>query len=260
MTNLDPATGARATDARRGRRRHAAVGRGPATSGRAWAWLRLGSFNVVLGLLLACTPGALEAQEDSTRWEAWPEVDVWVQLDPRWKLFFPFALSRGREVDYLEALVGAHVDYRFNRHLSARIGYRYLWAVSEAGEPDQYQEHRPVAEVTVRAYPGLGITLLDRNRFDLRIINGETSWRYRNRFRAERPFPFAADRSLMPYAMIEAGYDSRYDEFNRLRLQTGAEFQFSGRVVLDTYYVGQIDDRSSVPRLNAIGLALNLFY
>ena len=218
------------------------------------------SVAAALCLLAAWSPRLLEAQEDETRWEVWPEVDVWVQLDERWKLYFPVAMSRAREVDYLEGLVGANVDYRFNHHLSARIGYRYLWAISERDNPDQYQEHRPIAEVTVRVYPGLGITLLDRNRFDLRVINGETSWRYRNRLRAERPFPLASDRSLTPYAMLEAGYDSRYDEFNRLRLQAGAEYQFSRRAMLDTYYVHQRDDRSSVPRLNAIGLALNLFF
>lgn len=224
------------------------------------ACMNVRTIGAALCLLLAWSPRALVAQEDAPRWETWPEVDVWVQLGPRWKLFFPVALSRGREVDYLEGLVGANVDYRFNRHLSARIGYRYLWAISERDNPDQYQEHRPIAEVTVRAYPGLGITLLDRNRFDLRFINGETSWRYRNRLRAERPFPFATDRGLTPYAMLEAGYDSRYDEFNRLRLQAGAEYQLSRRVMLDGYYVRQWDERSSVPRLNAIGLALNLLF
>lgn len=229
-------------------------------SGRVRVPMKVRPVAIALGLLLSWSPMVLEAQEDAPRWEVWPEADVWVQLGPRWKLFFPFALSRAREVDYLEGLVGANVDYRFSSHLSARIGYRYLWAMSERDNPDQYQEHRPIAEVTVRAYPGRGITLLDRSRLDLRFINGESSWRYRNRVRAERPFPFAADRGLTPYVMLEAGYDSRYDEFNRLRLQAGAEYQFSRLVMLDTYYVRQWDDRSSVPRLNAIGLALNLFF
>jgi hypothetical protein len=209
-------------------------------------------------LLLMAAPGMLWGQEE--RFEVWPELDVWVQLSPDWKLFFPLAISRAREVDYTEALVGAHVDYRFNRYLSARVGYRFLWAPSEIGDSSVYTEHRPVAEVTVRAYPGLGIVLLDRNRFDLRFIDGEASWRYRNRPRIERTFPFSRDRSLNPYAMVELGYDSRFDVFNRVRMQVGAEYQFSRRLMLDTYYLRQWDDYAPVPRLNALGFAFNLMY
>jgi hypothetical protein len=209
-------------------------------------------------LLLMAAPGMLRGQEE--RFEVWPELDVWVQLSPDWKLFFPFAVSRAREVDYTEALVGAHLDYRFSRYLSARAGYRFLWAPSEVGDSTVYTEHRPVAEATVRVYPGLGIVLLDRNRFDLRFIDGETSWRYRNRPRVERTFPLAPDRSVNPYAMVEFGYDSRYDVFNRVRLQVGAEYQFTRRLMLDTYFLRQWDDYSSVPRLYAIGFAFNLMY
>lgn len=209
-------------------------------------------------LLLAVTPALLQGQDE--RFEVWPELDVWVQLSPDWKLFFPLAISRAREVDYTEALVGAHVDYRFSRYLSARVGYRFLWAPSEIGDSNVYTEHRGVAEITVRAYPGLGLVLLDRNRLDLRDIDGEFSWRYRNRARVERTFPLTRDRSVNPYAMVELGYDSRFDVFNRVRMQLGVEYQFSRRLMLDTYYLRQWDDYSSVPRLNALGLAFNLMY
>jgi hypothetical protein len=213
---------------------------------------------VLAWLLLTAAPGLLWGQEE--RFEVWPELDVWVQLSPDWKLFFPLAISRAREVDYTEALVGAHVDYRFSHHLSARVGYRFLWAPSEIGEENVYTEHRGVAEITARAYPGLGIVLLDRNRLDLRDIDGEFSWRYRNRPRVERTFPLTRDRSVNPYAMVEIGYDSRFDVFNRVRLQVGAEYQFSRRLMLDTYFLRQWDDYSSVPRLYALGFAFNLMY
>jgi Protein of unknown function (DUF2490) len=209
-------------------------------------------------LLLAASPRRSWAQDE--RFEVWPELDVWVQLSPDWKLFFPLAISRAREVDYTEALVGAHIDYRFSHHLSARVGYRFLWAPSEIGDSNVYTEHRGVAEITVRAYPGLGLVLLDRNRFDLRYFDDEVSWRYRNRARVERTFPLTRDRSVNPYAMVEVGYDSRFDVFNRVRMQLGVEYQFSRRLMLDTYYLRQWDDYSSVPRLNALGLAFNLMY
>lgn len=217
---------------------------------------------LLCGLLLLLAPRVLPAQ-DSTgaeRWEAWPELDFWVRLNPREQLFFPIAVSRAREVDYTEGLVGAHYDRRFNRYLSARVGYRFLWSLSDRGDSDQYREHRIVAEATPRTYVVAGIKAYDRNRFDLRIINGEVSWRYRNRIRVERAFDFSRQRALTPYVMTEFGYDSRYDEFNRVRLQAGGEYQFSPALWLDLYYVRQWDDRSSVPRLNAIGAAVNLAF
>jgi hypothetical protein len=212
----------------------------------------------LLAALLAPARAAAQEADDGDRRELWPEVDVWVRLAPAWQLFLPFALSRAREVDYTEGLVGVHVDHRASRHLSVRAGYRYLWALDEPEGPDRYREHRVVAEATPRlALPG-GVLLLDRNRVDLRSIAGEASWRYRNRVRAERTVPTSAHGALTPYAMVEVGWDSRYDEFNRTRLSLGVESQFSRTLMLDTYLVRQWDDRAAVPRLWAIGLALNV--
>lgn len=211
----------------------------------------------LLALAIGATDAAVAQEDDDTRWETWPEVDLWVRLNPREQFYFPFALSRGREVDYTEALVGAHYDRRLHRHLSARAGYRYLWAVSERGQEDQYREHRVVLELTPRLYLPGGVTVLDRNRYDLRFVNGEQSWRYRNRLRAERAVALGGERALTPYGMVEVGYDSRFDEFNRVRLQVGGEYQFHQKLWLDVYYVRQWDDQSSVPRLNAIGAAIN---
>ena len=205
--------------------------------------------------------GPTAAQE--TAREVWPEIDVWVQLSPKVKLFFPLSVSKSRETEYTEALIGARVDYRFNRYVSARAGYGYIWSISEKDAPDQYIEHRPVVELSLRAYRGAAILLIDRSRGDFQFINGDYSWRYRNRLRVERTFTFKSwppTRTLTPYAMEEVGYDSRYDEFNRSRFSAGLETQFTQKVMLDLYLVRQDDSRSAVERLLALGLALNLSY
>jgi hypothetical protein len=207
----------------------------------------------------AACAGPAAAQDAST--EVWPEVDVWVKLRPRLTLFFPLSVSRSRETEYTEGLVGAHVDYRFNRYVSTRAGYRYIWSISDADPP--YREHRPVGELTLRVYPGASLLLVDRNRVDLRFIDGAYSYRYRNRLRLERTFTVdlgAPGRSLTPYAMEELGYDSRYDEFNRSRFTAGVETQLTRTVMVDVNFVRQDDSRASVERLNAFGLAVNLTY
>ena len=62
-----------------------------------------------------------------------------------------------------------------------RIGYRYLHNAGD--DPD---ENRGVLEVTPR-YPLVrGVLVSNRNRIDFRFIEGEYSWRYRNRLSLER--------------------------------------------------------------------------
>jgi hypothetical protein len=212
---------------------------------------------IALGAACACPAAAQDASK-----EVWPEVDVWVKLGPKVKLYFPVSLSRNRETQYTEGLVGARLDYSFNRYVSARVGYGYLWSISDDSD-SPYREHRPIGELALHFHPGASLALVDRNRVDLRFINGEYSYRYRNRIRLERTFVPALrspDRTLTPYVMDEIGYDSRYDIFNRNRFTIGVERQFTRTVMVDLNLVRQDDTRASVERLYALGIALNLTY
>ena len=219
-----------------------------------------------LGIALAIgvarpVSAAAQEQEQESSSEVWPEVDVWVKLGPKLTLFFPLSVTRSRDTEYTEGLVGARVDYRFSRHVSARVGYGYLWSLSDAEPP--YREHRPVAEVSLRAYPGASSMLADRTRFDMRFIDGVYSYRLRNRLRVEHTYSaeqWAKGRALTPYVMEELGYDSRYHTINRSRFTFGVELTFTPTVMMDVNIVRQNDSRASVGRLNALGLALNLTY
>jgi hypothetical protein len=148
--------------------------------------------------------------------------------------------------------------------VSARAGYRYIWSISDIDPPDQrYREHRPIGELSLHAFPGASLLLLDRNRVDLRFINGVYSYRYRNRLRLERTFAvdrWTAGRALTPYAMEELGYDSRYGEFNRSRFTVDLETTLTSMLMVDLSFVRQDDSRASVEHLNALGLTLNLTY
>jgi hypothetical protein len=221
---------------------------------------------VALALALvagASTPG--RAQESSSQF--WPRLNVWVKPKgvPALSFLFVFAVRRDLNTEYTEGHTGPHANYKFNQHVSARVGYRYIWSISYADPPTR--EHRAITELTLRASPGAGISLVDRNRVDLRFIEGatswDTSWRYRNRLRVERTFATSRDapsRTLTPYAMEELGYDSRYDTFNRSRFTAGVEAQLTPVVMVDLNFVRQDDTRSSTRHLNALGLNLNLTY
>lgn len=212
------------------------------------------------------------AQED-TRNEFWPEVDVYAGLNDWSRLYLLATLTRAEEVDYREASVGAHVDFFLKpvlrpwlrdtadvhrrRFFSFRLGYRYAQALGK--DADSYREHRPILEATGRYYLPGRFVVLNRSRLDLRWVNGEYSWRYRNRSRIEREVP-AWSGALNPYVMVEFYYDSRHDAWIRERYFAGLEWPIGKRSVLDTYYVRQDDSRSSPAHVNAFGVALNLFY
>ena len=73
-------------------------------------------------------------------------------------------------------------DESKNRLIMVRIGYRYIFPYSGDASP----EHRGVLEATGRYPLALGVLVSDRNRLDLRSIDGVFSWRYRNRLTVER--------------------------------------------------------------------------
>lgn len=234
--------------------------------------MRSKRLSTVLLFVTACA-GPARAQDD-TRNEFWPEADVFVGLNDHSRLFFLATVTKAGEVDYREGMLGAHVDFFVKpiarpwlretadidkrRLLSFRLGYRYAQALGK--DAGSYREHRLPLEATGRAYLPGRLVFLNRSRFDARWVDGEWSWRYRNRSRIEREFPAWAGGSLTPYAMAEFYYDSRFDAWNRQRYFAGVEWPLGKKTVLDTYYVRQNDSRSSPAHVNALGVALNLFY
>lgn len=141
------------------------------------------------------------------------------------------------------------------RFFAFRLGYRYGWDLKGR---EEYEEHRILLENTAR-FPLGRLVLVNRNRLDVRDLNGTWSWRYRNRTRLEGEIPLGS-RAATPYVMAEFFYDSRYDEWNRQRYFAGIEWPMGGKSILDTYYSRQNDSRSSVAHVNAFGLALSLFF
>lgn len=207
---------------------------------------------MIVALGMTVLPGALRAQ--STQLQFWPEVDIWKRLSPEIQLYFPLSISHSRESSFTEGTVAGNIDYRFNAHTSIRGGVYYIFSISDTSS----RELRPIGEFSYRWFVGAALRVIDRSRFEWRIINGVSSWRYRNRLRAERTFNLRENHSITPYTTIEAGYDSRYDVVNRVRFNLGAEYVFSPRTMLDTYLSYQHDSRAKTTNVYALGLALNL--
>jgi hypothetical protein len=240
---------------------------------------------LALALALAGAAGPTHAASQSVA-EFWPEIDVFVKLDDRWRLFLLASSTQASETgEKSEGTLGVHIDYfashlpewsqrmlpkadqRF--HLMLRAGYQRL---AQAGGG---REDRGVVEATLRSDPLLWDTqLANRSRFDLRSIDGDASWRYRNRTRIERTWsPTAAlgdtvggavnwvgAKTLTPYAMYEFFWDSRESRWNRRYAQVGIEFEVRNNRSLDIYLAHQEQTRSAGSSLTALGVTFTLKY
>ena len=226
-------------------------------------------------LLVAVSSPTTRAQETTTPKEFWPEVDVYIELKPKVRLNLLGTVSKSledgefRKGQAYEAQIGAHVDYIPNEHIILRTGYRFGSSVGSASEP--FKEHRLLTEQTLRTLLPGGLLLSDRNREDFRFVDGDFSFRYRNRVTVERGFHLFRERSITPYVSGELFYDTRYNIWNRNRYAVGVQSSLrpgavlkmllpKRQIILDLYYMRQNDSRSDRPHVNAVGAALSFYF
>lgn len=230
---------------------------------------------ILLFIYLSVGAQTAIAQEPTTRSEFWPEVDVYINIKPKVRLYFLGTVSKSvedgelRNAQGYEAQIGVHVDYLPNEHVILRTGYRYGTALGSNTDP--FKEHRLLAEQTLRKpLPGK-LLLSDRNREDFRFVNGDFSFRYRNRVTVEREVYLFKGRTIIPYVSGEIFYDTRYNVWNRNRLAVGLQTSLrrgplgkmllpKHQVILDLYYMRQNDSRSDIQHVNAIGVALSFYF
>jgi len=223
-------------------------------------------------LLLLALASPLSGQNPKTFDQFWPETDVFVKLNGSARLFFLWAGTRTEEGGYTDGQAGGHIDlflppFLFrdrvsehpdkakNKFLTVRLGY--LFGTTPPKSDNPFTEHTPTAESNSRFFLG-DFTLTNRNRIDFRFIDGEFTPRYRFRLKLERTYELGRT-SLTPYAHAEAFYDWRYHAFHRFRYCAGAEFEVTRRIVLESYYLRQVDPRSDPRAENVAGLALQFY-
>lgn len=225
-------------------------------------------------LLLAALSPVTQAQETTASRQFWPEVDVYIELKPTIRLNFLGTVSKSvedgefRNAQAYEAQFGAHLDYIPNEHVILRTGYRFG---SSVGDSESFKEHRFLTEQTFRTLLPGGLLLSDRNREDFRFVDGDFSFRYRNRVTVEREFHLFRRRSITPYVSGEIFYDSRYDIWNRNRYAVGIQTSLrrgpvrkllspKRQVIFDLYFMRQNDSRTDPAHVNALGAALSFYF
>jgi Protein of unknown function (DUF2490) len=218
-------------------------------------------------VVILTSPAAAQNQIFQT----WPEVDTYIQLNSHVRVSFFAAATRenregtsvelGPNIDFylkpllkLKRITIFQLDQSKDRPLMLRVGYRYIPSTNGP------TEHRGILELTGR-YPLVrGSLLSDRNRLDLRYIDDELAWRYRNRLTAERTFSIRSYH-FTPYLRAEAYYDGNFHKWSRIAESVGCVFPFRKRYEIEPYYEHQNDTGTSPNRqVDALGLVLSLYF
>ena len=183
-----------------------------------------------------------------------------------------FATRTREDLHNTNAEIGPNIDFYFkplvkmrrmtifeldpakSRLLMVRAGYRYMPSIEGP------TEHRGLLEATVRFPLVRDVVLSDRNRVDLRSIDGELAWRYRNRITAERTFSLRSYH-LVPYLRAEAYYDGNFHKWSRTAETAGCIFPFRKRYELEPYYEHQNDTGTAPNRqVNGLGIVLSMYF
>ncbi len=226
---------------------------------------------LITSFLLLFIDGNTPGQTSSTPSEFWPKLTAAVEVGPKTRIQFWGQRQDGEDFDFNEWKVGALISYRMkqigkphrrdideeNEHnLVFGAGYEYL----QTDQNDQTErEHRIILQSTPRYLHGTGLLLQDRNRVELRWVNGNFSARYRNKLTVQRGIKVDKVR-FTPYASGELFYDGNHHSWNQNQYAFGVQLPYKKRLMLDTYYLRQNCTSCSQDPLNVFGVTLNLYF
>jgi hypothetical protein len=215
----------------------------------------------------------LFGQSSAVRNQFWPELDAYVHINQKSRLFFEYNATRQDNLEsYASGQVGGYYDfYTFplqrnqpehsdasrNRYLMFRVGYGFSRTPATSSKASS-SIHIPTIEADPRVPLPWKILLTDRSRFELRIDNGAFTPRYRNRLRMERTFR-EGRYGFTPYTDAEVFYDWKYGTFDIFRYTAGMEWSVGHSFLLETYYTRQRNTKSSPEYINALGMTLQIF-
>lgn len=207
---------------------------------------------LLLMLLSAARVRGVAQDQDKDDVQLWPDVTVSVRLNPVVALNFFGTLRFGQDVRArITHQVGAAVNFRVNDYLSIVPAYRHTWSYPTPIK--RSQENRYFVDVTPRVPLPKGFTLLDRNRGEVRDINDQVSWRYRNRVQLEKALTWH-EHEITPYIASEFHYESRYHTWNRKMIWAGTRVPVHKHVTLDLHYSRIWDARAQPGYWHVMGI------
>ncbi len=154
----------------------------------------------------------------------------------------------------LHRLTERQPDKFKSRILNLSVGYRYLQSVSKV------TENRIIAEASPRFPLVWKILATDRNRGEIRWIDGESFWRYRNRLTLERPVTLVS-YEFTPYIRAEGYYDNRYNKWSAASVCVGLILPFQKHFELEPNFQHMNDTGGKANQLvESFGLTLSVYF
>ena len=188
--------------------------------------------------------------------EVWPELDIYWRQAEHQRSMLELSASTEREGAKREATVGVYQDYLRLPSAFFRGGYRYTFSTRD----NSYRESRIVLEANVRVYGAGRARVVNRLRGEGRLVNGDYSWRLRERLHVQRVATSEMGRAWAPYATAEAYYDSRFATIARIGGRIGTEGRIGGPASFDVFVARQENSRSEPKSVNALGIIMRLHY
>lgn len=213
--------------------------------------MRLAALPVAAAGLLALA-GPAGAQTS----ELWPELDVYWQPAEHQRTFLELSASAEQEGSKRQDTAGLYQDYLFLPNGYVRGGYRFTFSTHDAS----YRESRLVGEWVERLFSRGMARLVNRARFEMRWVNGDPSYRIRERLHLQRVPPKPRGLALAPYGTFEVYYDSRLGAISRLAGRVGTEARLVGPASVDVYVARQDNLREPPSYVNALGVTVKLIY
>ena len=223
----------------------------PTTSEVTPRWQRLWRWCITM---LAVFPALAAAQSPAT--ELWPELDVYWRQAAHQRTFFQLADQAEHEGPHHQATVGLYQDYLNLPSAYLRLGYRYTFSTRDGS----YRESRIVAEGAGSSGLWSRLRGTSRTRFEERWINGDLSYRVRERVQVQWESKDKSGPRWAPYTSVEPNYDSRYRTIARMQERIGTDVELSRHVAADLYFARQDDSRGQPAAVNALGVTLTLKY
>jgi hypothetical protein len=239
---------------------------------------------VVLLCTLAVLFWAGSGDVIAARWQFWPEASWHFPINEDTQLSLVARITQDQGTLEQDLQLGPSVRFdldtsqnsdaqtaeeRDRTYLTLGVGYRYIYSRGDRDDP--FREHRGIIALTPRWYLPYSLIVSDRNRLDLRWIEGEGySTRYRNRLTVERQLRVRR-RDFTAYVEAEAFNDFRYGGWERYRYGLGVRFHMPGLLIrqgvvrgrgtmLDVYLLHQDDRRRPNNTFNVIGVAYKLYH
>jgi hypothetical protein len=188
--------------------------------------------------------------------ELWPALDVYWQPAEHQRTFLEISASAEQEGSKRQDTAGLYQDYLFLPNGYVRGGYRYTFSTHDAS----YRESRLVGEWVERLFSRGMARLVNRARFEMRWVNGDPSYRIRERLHLQRIPPNPRWPALAPYGTFEVYYDSRLGAISRLAGRVGTEARLFGPASVDVYVARQDNLREPPSYVNALGVTVKLIY